>query len=296
MARTVDQIKAQIDEQIAAKPLLAILILNPSQAAIWKDFRHAIAVCIAFFEQLLDKFKSDIEETISSAPPHTAPWVRQKAFEFQYDATTPQVLVLGSDLVPRYPDIDPSKRIISVCCTRLNTSRLLEMKVATGIPPAKLTSGQLSAIQGYFNDGGDTTTLGVGLGIAGVAYDIQSLDPDLLFMEATIFYNGQYAATIKNDVILAIETYLANLPPTGRFKTISLIDAIQSVNGGNAVNDIDIVNLALRPASLAFPGGDTYLVQTSATLGTELDVVAGYAIGETTTANTLADKLTFTVG
>ncbi len=294
MARTVDEIVTQIDEQIALKPVLSALLSNPSDAAVWKNFRYAIAVCIAYFEQLLDKFKSDMEAKLDTAGVGTLPWLRQKSFEFQYDATTPQITQLVN-YIPKYPVVDPTKRIITICAMSFNTSRIIDMVVAKGSPPGPLTSTELTAFRNYLTAGGTSTGAGAGVSIAGVAINAQTYDPDKLYLVAEIFYNGLYTSTIKGNVIAAIEAYLINLGQTGIFQTIDLVDAIQSVEG---VNDIDIVDLSIRPNSTPWAGPytGTTLINTSTVSAINYLTVAGYAVGETTTSYTLSDTLTFTVG
>lgn len=294
MARTVDEIVTQIDEQIAIKPILSALLTNPSTVAIWKNFRYAIAVCIAYFEQLLDKHKADMEAKLDTAGVGTMPWLRQKAFEFQYDATTPQITQLVN-YIPKYPVVDPTKRIITICCLAFNTSRLIDMAVAKGSPPGPLTSTELTAFQNYLTAGGSASGSGAGVSIAGVAIVAATYSPDKLYLVAEIFYNGLYTNTIKGNVIAAIENYLINLGLTGIFHTIDLIDAIQSVEG---VNDVDITDMSIRPHSTAWSGPftGTTLINTSTVSAIKYQTVAGYAVGETTTSYTLNDTLTFTVG
>ncbi len=291
MARTVEQIKQSIYNSIASKPNLAGIVSNPSTTAVWKDFVHCMAVEVATLEQLNDSFKNDVETTINTASVHNADYVRQQAFLFQYDATTPQVVVLV-DFVPTYDPVDATKRIITVCTVENNSSRILDIKVAKNSPPEKLTVGELASIQGYFTDGGSSSALGTGVGIAGIAHNLISLDPDRVFLEAEIFHDGQFASTIEADVILAIENYLYNLGKDGVMKTIEIIDAIQSVKG---VTDVDIVNLAIRSAATAF-GSKTYLINAGTVVSTKATTTAGYAYQENTASNTFTDKLTFTVG
>lgn len=297
MARTVDQHKQFVYAQLALKPSLAAIIPNPSQAAIWKDFVYAVAVIMAELEQLQDSFKGDVEQTINTASVHNIEFVRQQAFYFQYDSSTPQVIEFieverPTVVIPVYPIIDEAKRIISICVIRFTTSRILNIFVAKNNPPQKLSVGELASFQGYFTDGGSSTDLAQGVGVGGIAHACDSLDPDYVFLEATITYQGQYASTISADCILAIENYLYALDKDGILKTTKLIDALQSVPG---FIDIDIVNLAIRANAIIF-GSKTYLIQASAILSIQEEVAAGYAYQEVTGGNTFLDKLTFTVG
>lgn len=297
MGRTVDQHKQFIYDQIALKPSLALLVSNPSQVAIWKDFVHCIATQMAALEQLQDQFKTDVEDTINTASVHNLDFVRKQAFYFQYDASVPQVITFKeverpTVTIPVYDPEDATKRIISVCVLRVTTSRVLEIFVAKNNPPVKLSVAELAAFQGYYTDGGTSTDLAQGVGVGGIAYDCKSLDPDYVFLEGTIYHQGQFAATIEADTILAIENYLYNLGKDGILVTTKLIDALQK-NVPGFVN-IDIVNLAIRANGTLF-ASKTYLIQASAVLLIQKEAAAGYAYQEITALNTFTDKLTFTV-
>lgn len=291
MARTVNEIEQFIYAQMALRPSLAAILSNPSDTAVWKDFVHCIAVELAVNEQLQDAHQDEVEETINRAPISNIDWVKQKTFEFQYDAVVPQVLTLV-DGVPQYPIVDPTKRIITLVCVRFSASRLLSVLVAKGSPPGKLDALELGSLTSYFMDGGSATTQAIGLGVAGVAYVPDSLDPDEVFIEGTIYVSGQYYSTIKPAIIAAIEAYLYDMGADGRLLLSKLNDVIQSVPG---VNDLNLINVAIRSNATAF-GSKTFLVQASETLSIAEDAAAGYAIGETTASNTLNDKITIAIG
>lgn len=276
---------------MALRPSLALALANPSQVVVWKDFVHSIAVEMGVHEQLLDLYKAQIETLVDRAPVHNIAWVIARAFEFQYDATTPQFLQLV-DGVPTYVPVNTALRIITRCFIRFSTSRILNIYVTKSEPPAKLSALELSAIQDYYTNGGSSTDLGIGVGDAGIAHVLTSLDPDYVWIDATVYFNGQYSATIQTDVIAAIEAYLYSLGTKGELHTVKLIDAIQSVQG---VNDINIRGLAIRPNATVF-GSRTYLIQASAILAISQEAAAGYAYQEITGGETFTDKITFTVG
>lgn len=291
MARTVDQIKKFIYDQMATKPSLALILSNPSDTCIWKDFVHCVAVEMAVHEQLIDEFEARNKEYIAAAPVSTTAWIRQKAFEFQYSSTVPQIIQVVN-FIPSYNPVNPALRIIKVCCIRFSTSRIVNIIVAKNYPPVALTAPELTAIQGYFTDGGSSTDFGTGIGVAGIAHNLISLSPDQMYMKATIYYSGQYSANIKADVIAAIEKHIAELGARGILNVQKLTDAIQAVTG---VNDILIEDLAIRSNGTLFPS-KTFLIQSFAQILKEKEAASGYAIGETDASNTLLDKLTFTVG
>jgi hypothetical protein len=129
------------------------------------------------------------------------------------------------------------------------------------------------------------------ISFAGVQYLVASSAADKLFLEAEIFYNGQYSAVISTNVIAAINAYLAAIPFDGNVRVNKLVDAIQAVDG---VTDVVINNLAMRADAVAF-GSKTYLVQANDLIFSKYPTSAGYIIEETTGGEDFASKLTFTV-
>lgn len=288
MARTIADIKAQMVAEKNTQTSLAGLT-STSQTAIWNLIFYICAVSINLFEQILDLFKTDIETQIASAAAGSDSWVRAKMFEFQYSATTPQVVQLNN-YAPSYATVDTNLRIISRCSVKTGANKTVTVKVATGEPPAALSTPQLNAAKGYLNNSGSPSTNGSGIGFAGVQYNVISLSPDLLRLVGEIKYNGQYASTIQTEVINAINDYLKNIEFDGVFRTNKMIDYIQAVPG---VVDVRFSDIGIRAAAVAFPGF-TYLILSSTLLLTEYPLTAGYVIGETTTGNTFNDLLVFT--
>jgi len=285
--RTTKQIKETMDEQQASLPVLSQLT-NTADTDIWVLFKGIVAQTINFFEQLMDRKKAEIETILNNAAVPSTEWARQKAFEFQYDATIPQLMQLVN-FVPSYNPVDTTKRIITRSFA-YNYSGLTTLLVAKSEPPVKLSAGELTAIFGYYNNSGNGTSKAVGIGFAGQNISVYSFDPDLLFLEAEIKYNGQFNATIKNDCILAIETFISNVGAYPYLKITELVDVLQKVSG---FIDIKIKNMSCRSAATAL-GFGTSLISTFTQSATEYQIVAGYMIGETTATQTLADKLTFT--
>lgn len=285
--RTTKQIKETMDAQQTALPVLSQLT-NTADTDIWVLFKGIVAQTINFFEQLMDRKKAEIETILNNAAVPSTEWARQKAYEFQYDATIPQIMQLVN-FVPSYNPVDITKQIITRSFA-YNSAGVTTLLVAKSEPPVKLSAGELTAIQGYYMNSGNGTSQAVGIGFAGQAISVYSIDPDLLFLEAEIKYNGQYAATIKNDTILAIETFISNVGAYPYLKITQLVDVMQKVSG---FVDIKINNMSCRPDTTPF-GSGTSLITAYAQSLTEYQITSGYMIGETTATKTLADKLTFT--
>lgn len=290
MARSVDQIKAQIDEQLADKASLSTIITNPSQTSIWKDFRHAIAVCLGVFEQLLDAFKTEMDERIDTNIVGTYPWLKNKLFEFQYDSTTPQVVEL-IDNVPQYAVVDESKRILSVVVVRYTAANIPYIWVAKNDPPVKLVSAELTALQGYLTDGGNNSSYGVGIGMAGVKYEVYSQDPDFVFIEATCKYDGKIAGMAQSLVEDALNEYLRyGLNERGYLVVNDLVKVVKDIDG---VVDFELKNLGIRDYATAF-ASKFMIVDNFEVVVFTRQVVAGYCTEETDTGNTWGDKITYT--
>lgn len=290
MARTVAEIEAQIDAQVAIAPALAQIAPNPSAVANWKTFRGVIAICTAVFEQLLDVFTADTEATIAAAPVGSTPWLQSKCFEFQYDAVTPQVLTLVN-FAPSYDPIDPTKQIITRAAVVTLANGQVNVKVAKQNPPIALLTAELAAFQSYLTDGGDGTYAGRGrgLGFGGINLKAMSINADQIWIAGTVYYNGLFSSTIQSLVIAAINAYLAALPFNGSVSIIGLSEAIKSVD---AVDDLLITDLAIRADATAF-ANRTFMIQGKTTLITTYPTFSGYCIEETTSGQTFSDTLIF---
>lgn len=281
MARDISLIKAQIMDAIAADEVLSPLLTSTSKRAIFRLFAFCIAACISVFEQLIDVFKESVENTAASAAPASNAWIQKKVLEFQYSDTNPQVLQLVN-FVPSYPVVDPTLRIISRCSVITTLAGNVTVKVATGEPPAALSSPQLSALQSYLNQ----------IGVP-VAYLAQSGNADLLYIDAQIYYLGQYGEAIKDLVITAIKDFLAMQAQqenfNGKIKISDLERVIKNVPG---VTDVIFYNIAARDSGTAF-ANKTFLVQNAQTISRLWNTISGYMVEETTTGQTFSDTLQF---
>lgn len=285
MARSVDTINSSIVASLVIQFAAIGITINPtlwSKRDMLRAICYTVATCQGIMEQLQDLYKANLEDIVSKAAPATAPWIQKKMFEFQYSATNPQVLAL-IDVIPVYPIIDPTLRIITACSVTTDISNSNSIKVATGNPLLALTAPQISSAQGYINT----------IGTAGITYTIISLNPDKLFIDAQIFYAGQYAAVIKTNVITAINNYLRTLSITnfnGALKMSDLEALIRNVTG---VNDVKLNNVRARAATDPYSAG-VDLILSSAIVQRQFVTIAGYIAGEDTVTKTFADTLQFT--
>lgn len=278
MARTIAQIQAEMDAEQALQTGLSSLD-SPSQTAIYTLWKYIISASIWAHEKLWDLFKVELEDIVANAPVGTDNWVQAQAFKFQYSATDPQVVSLVN-FVPSYSVVDGDLQIITRCSVKTLPNKIVSVKVAKSDPPSALSVTELSSFKGYLDD----------ISFAGVQYNAISLASDKLYLDAEIFYNGQYSSVISDNVIAAINNYLANIPFDGNVRVSTLYDAIQNVEG---VTDIIINDMAIRADATLF-ANKTYLVQNNTTIYNKYPTFAGYVVEETTVSNTFVDKLTFT--
>ena len=278
MARSIATIQATMDAEQALQTDLTTLN-SPSQTAIYRLWKFITSTIINYLEQLWDIYKAELETQISAAAVGSNAWLQSKVMKFQYSASTPQVLAVDSNFAINYPTIDTTLQIITRCSVTTTSQRVCLVKVAKSAPPVALSAPELSSLSGFLSD----------LNFAGVNYVAQSLTSDKIYIDADIYYNGQYASTISANVIDAINAYLAAIPFDGKIKLMSLIDAIQAVTG---VTDVVLKNVAIRADATAF-ANKTYLVQNKTSIIPLYQMYAGYATEETTSGYTFTDTLVF---
>jgi hypothetical protein len=277
MARSIEQIQSAIIADIQATPELAEAN-STSRRAIWRLFAYVQASAILLLEQIIDVFTLENDNKISKAIPATASWLNAKVLEFQYSATNPQIVELVN-FAPVYPVIDASLRLISRCSVVTTISNQVIIKVAKNEPPVALTTTELNSLQSYVNN----------IGIIGVNYNCQSSNADKIYIDAEIYYDGQYSTVIQGTVINAINVFLSTLSFNGTLKISDIEIVIRNVVG---VNDVLIKNLKTRSDATAFVDG-TFLIQNNTVISRIFPTVSGYIVQETTAGQTFADKLTF---
>jgi hypothetical protein len=277
MARSIEIIQAGLIADFQAQPELAAAN-STSNRAVWRLFLFVQATAIMILEQIIDVFKSENETKISKAIPNTQSWITDKVFQFQYSSTNPQIVQLV-DFAPVYPVIDKSLQLITRCSVISTVSNRVIIKAAKKEPPEKLTPTEVSSLQDYINT----------IGAIGISYTATSSDPDRLYINADIYYNGQYSSIISDSVKAAINNYLATLPFNGQIKASDLEIAIRAVNG---VSDCLISNLKIRSDVTSFDDG-TFLIQNKTTISRIFQTIAGYVVSEDESGQTLDDSLNF---
>lgn len=287
MARSIDTIANSI---IAAKEADANLtgLSSTSRTAIWLLWVYIFAAAINMLEQLQDVYQAVIEAVADTAIPGTPKWVQDRTFRFQDDPTgaTPQVLEINSDLELVYPTVIDEFKVVTRCSVSTGASKLVSIKVAkdtsvTDSTPIQLSASQKTSLEGYW----------ALIGFAGITYAVINKVSDKISITATIFYQGQYASTIRDDVELALNNYLAGIPFDGKVRVSQIEDTIQAVTG---VNDYKIDQIKARDNDTAYASGVNVFDLTTGVNLITYSSQAGYTIEETTTNFTFSDTLTFT--
>lgn len=226
MARTINQIQQEIIAFKNAQPELAAFN-STSRRAIWLLWTYVVAAAIAIHEQFLDAYTASLELLLAQLPAANKLWVQKKMFEFQYSTTEPQVVQIV-DAIPQYPTINTALQIITGCSVNSMFPNEVTIKVVKGDPYAPLSTPELNAAQDYI------TTIGV----AGVNYNVISLNPDTLYVVADVYYQGQYASVIQDNVQTSVENYLKSLSITNLQGVLKISDLETSLRTAIGVDDV----------------------------------------------------------
>lgn len=277
MARSISTIKQSIIDEKNTKDNISVIQLaeeGGSKVGIFNLWADVVALCINIHEQLFDQHKTDVETIANNAIPGTEQWIQSKIFEFQYDATTPQYVQL-INYVPAYPTIDTDLRIITRCAVISLGNGRITIKVAKSEPPVSISAAEKTALEGYVS----------AILPAGPYVTVLSENSDKLYIDAEVFYDGQYVDSIQDTVEAAIKAYLDSLPFDGDVLNSKIQDAIQAVDG---VNDVVINEVKARK--------DATPLASATVVTRKWSTVAGYIVEETTASNTWGDTITYTVG
>jgi len=268
MARTVDTINTQITAQLVTNFAAVGITIDPSQWStrnIMRLFCYTFAICTAYLEQLMDAMKVNIETIAAKTAAASGLWIQAKMLLFQYSTTNPQYVQL-IDTVPQYATVDETLRIIKACSVTSIVANEVKVKVATlnGSKLEAIDTDQLIAAQNYI----DT------IGTAGTQYFVISQEPDLIYINANVYYTGQFA-TVKAAVVAALVNYLQTLSITNFDGSVKVTDIEKTIRAVGGVNDVELINVKGRGVGTSFASG-AYLVQNKTTVLRLYKTDAGY--------------------
>jgi len=279
MSRTVASIQQQAIDTLLAQSTTPSDI-SSKKVSNWLSWTFVTAVCIAFFEQILDIFTADSEAIVNRAGVGSPPWLIDRIKEFQfgnaviYDSTT------GTWSYP----LPSSELIISRVGITRSANKVVNVKVAKSEPPVQLATDENTALTTYINK----------IGIGGAQYNVINLASDKIYISGEVIYDGQYSGSIKVSVEAAINSLFATLSNAENFGSNvtvnAIILAIKSVSG---VKDFKLLDASGRADTTAFVGKTPFY-----DLATSLNVLeyipeSGYVVTETETGSTISDTLTY---
>lgn len=229
MARTIEQIEAQIIQRVNASPLLTAVLTSTSLVAIWRLWVTVTATVIHSLEALFDFHRAEVIEIINSKDPHSTRWYAEISKKFQF----------GYDLVPEedfYDNTGLTEQQISDSLI-VKHSAVVKQRGRLRIKVARLVNGdlapltveQLQAFTEYMERVTD----------AGVDMLIESLPPDSLKLKLKVFYNplvlsetgARLDGVNSTPVQSAVNEYLKQLPFNGKLVLANLIDHLQDIDG-----------------------------------------------------------------
>ena len=299
MSRSIDLIRKGLIDSLTAAAAAVGLTIIPSN---WSrtDYKlltlDVFAASQGFEEQLWDAYRADIDARVALAAPETGLWWQNQLLNiFQFNSSNPQVVqIISPNYNIAYPTPNDSYKIIKYCAVVFITYGRIQIKVAAqvgGVPADIDTTygaGTLDTVKSFVNTISDAT----------IVKFVQSGLADKIMIGAKIYYDGTYAAVIKQNVKNAINTYFktkSDLNPTGipfngLFDLTDLARVIKNVEGVKSFifNDINA-----RADSVSFSVGSYNMVQANTELTNQYQLVAGYCVTETTTGYTIDDTLTY---
>jgi hypothetical protein len=282
MAQSVDQYNTQIVSELVTNLAAVGITIDPtkwSKRNILRLLCFTFATCSAYMDQLMDALKANIEETVAKSPSANTAWIRAKMFAFQYSVDNPQIVQL-INMIPTYPVIDSSLCIITACSATSSTANEVVIKVAKGNLEA-LDSLQIAAAQSYVNDV-----------FPGINYTVVSLSSDKLYIDADIYFNGQYSSIIQTSVIDALNAFLLGLSSANLDGILKLTDLENTIRSVTGVNDVVMNNVCARADAIPF-ASKTYLIHNKTQISRQWVTIAGYIYQEDESGYTFADSLNF---
>ena len=245
--------------------------LSVSLVAVWRLFMWSSAFGIWSLENLMDIFKTEVNETIKTNQYGQLRWYQTASRAFQLG----DQLVWNGDYY-EYETIDTDKQIITQAAATVATNGTITLKVAKGILPAiePLSTAELTAYT-YYMKGGNSPATNDAIAPAGTLVEILSAENDELKFAIDLFYDplilasdGSLVSTpTEFPVEDAINNFINTLPFDSIFRVMGLVDAIQAVSG---VENVVVLNCDARKA------GEITYTDVLAETGQKYTTYSGY--------------------
>lgn len=238
MARTIDEIKAVINNQIAADSNLTALD-STSNTAFKTLWINVVSFAHWILEGLFDVHIFNVAATMEAKEPATLKWYQKQALKFQNGYE-----LVWNDTTNKweYETIDADAQIVSYASV-VETGEDLIIKVAKEVnnEPSFLLPSEKTAVEAYYKK----------IKTAGTQLIVTSFTADDLLCDYTIYYNPEIftASTASAAVVAAVKSYLKALSFDGTLSLNDLQDAIETITGITEVK---------KESVQARPSGGTY--------------------------------------
>lgn len=270
MARSIDEIKNGMTESWMREEAVArIYGFAPgdrfssrfSRVSVENMLFYVVACAVWALEKLFDTYRLEIENHLAAMKPHTPRWYRDRALLFMKDME-----LAGDtgeyDLADMDRDRIAGARVVKyAAATESVDASILTVKVAgeNGLERCPLDEESFRQFGVYMSEIKD----------AGVRLNLVNLPPDILSVEADVYYDPLLRPEAVREECLALMTdYIANLPFNGEFTNMSLSDAVREASGVRIVslrnvrcradgeNAETVVEVRTRPVSGYFRAGE----------------------------------------
>ena len=237
MARTIDVIKEEITTSFMSSEAAASLYgftvgdnfaAHFSKVSVESVLFYVVASSIWVLEKMMDSHRADVDERIAVALPHRPVWYRNKALAFMQGCTLSGDTDSYDTTGMTDEEISAALPVKWAAAVESADASILTIKVAgeEGGVRCRLdeaTAAQLLAYLGEIKD-------------AGVRISLVNKDPDTYNCEVDVYYDPMLApSTVEAACRAAIRTYITNLPFNGEYTNMSLVDALQLVEGVKVV-------------------------------------------------------------
>lgn len=239
MARSIEEIQAEIYGRIAASSVLSQNLTSTSNVAVWRTIIYVVAYAINLLEQIFDVHTQEVEDRIAETRVHNRRWYREAALAFMFGySLNPETDTydLPDDITDE--EIEAAKIVANAAPIRMvvDGHGVIRMKLVkmTGDEYAPLNAEELTAFMDYIDQVTD----------AGSQVLPTSNLPDDLKINIDVYYNAQVlnAAGQRLDgstltpVPDAVKSYLKSIDFNGRLILSHLDDVIEAVDGVEVVN------------------------------------------------------------
>lgn len=229
MARTIEQIQAEIIAAVANDATLAPQLTSTSATAIWRLWTYIVAVSIWSLEVLFDAYRVEITDLVDAEKPHTLRWYQTKALAFQLGGT----LYLSNDEYNNTglsdEDIAAQKIVAQASVTEVDNVLFVKVQKETAGELEPLDVTETTAITAYLIEIKD----------AGVKMIVRSVPADRLKIEVDVYYDATILSpdgarldgSDSTPVQDAAKEFLRALPFNGKYVKAHHTDALQAVDG-----------------------------------------------------------------